>query len=92
MRSYYAALTRYPQRIKSAEVMKEIALCYVAADQPAAAWEWLTKGGRDFPNARITVQGRSMTFAEFRATLGNVERLIHVSLPMMGSRRLPERE
>ncbi len=84
MRSYYAALTRYPKLIDSAEVIKEIALCYVAADQPAAAWEWLTKGAREFPNTRITVQGRSMTFRGFRDTLGDVERLLHTSLPRMG--------
>ena len=85
MRSYYAALTRYPKLIDSAaEVIKDIALCYVAADRPTAAWEWLTKGGREFPNTRITVQGRSMTFREFRATLGDVERLLHISLPTMG--------
>ena len=84
MRSYYAALTRYPKLIDSAEVIKEIALCYVAADQPTAAWQWLTKGGREFPNTRITVQGRSTTFREFRATLGDVARLLHISLPTMG--------
>jgi outer membrane protein assembly factor BamB/tetratricopeptide (TPR) repeat protein len=84
MRSYYAALTRYPKLVDSADVIKEIALCHVAADQPAAAWEWLTKGCREFPNNRITVQGRSMAFRDLRATLGSVDRLPRASLPVMG--------
>ncbi len=84
-RALYAALTRYPKLINRAEVIKKIADCYILADQPAVAWQWLTKASREFPNTLITTGEQSLTFLEYRAQLGDIRHLLRIARPRIGT-------
>ncbi len=91
-RSLYSALTRYPRHIDPPEIIRRIADCYAQADRPEVAWQWLTKGAREYPSARITAAGRMLTFHEYRARLGQGGGLLLPRLPDLTAPPAAERD
>lgn len=71
-RAFYAALTRYPSQRDPADTMRQLADCYVLADKPALAYQWLTRAARRFPTARLEYLGRQITFSEYRDKLPSI--------------------
>lgn len=72
-RTFYAALDRYPDEVEAAETIRQIADCYSQAGQPAAAWQWLTKGAREQPAAKVECEGRRITLLEYRSRLESLQ-------------------
>ncbi len=68
-RHFYAALLSYPEAISSAEVIHQLADAYLHAGRPEAAWSWLTRGAREFPDDRIMVDGKPVTLAMYRSMI-----------------------
>lgn len=83
VRRLFAAYTRYADRIDAPRVMRLIADCYTDAGRPESAWCWLTKAARQYPTARVEVDGRRVSFAEYRDRLGDIRDRVEPSKPAM---------
>ena len=86
VRRLSAAYRRYGDHIDAPRVMRLIADCYADAGRPESAWCWLTKASRRFPTALLEVEGRRVSFEEYRARLGDIRERIEPSRPVI---RLP---
>jgi len=83
-RSFYVALVNYPDHINQAQTIRQIADSYLRADKPEVAWQWLSKGARQHPKARVSFQNRMLTLTEYRDTLGLSESLGADHRPQLG--------
>ena len=83
IRRLSAAYSRYGDRIDAPHVMRLIADCYADAGRPESAWCWLTKAARRYPTALIKIDGRRVSFDEYRARLGDIRDRVEPSRPVM---------
>lgn len=86
--SFYAALFRFPGEADAPDLLRLIADCYADAGRPEVAWRWLTKAAREHPSATVRLDGRSVTFSEYRDYLGDVRDRVEparprISLPLV---------
>ena len=83
VRRLSAAYSRYGDRIDAPRVMRLIADCYADAGRPESAWCWLTKAARQYPNALVKIDGRRVSFDEYRGRLGDIRDRVEPSRPAM---------
>lgn len=86
---YSRCFHRYAQQVDQPSLIKKIADAYEQGGKPERAYLWLTKGVREYPDARVEHEGRAMTFRDYRNRLKEVRRLVEASRPRV---RLPLRD
>jgi outer membrane protein assembly factor BamB/tetratricopeptide (TPR) repeat protein len=81
-RAITTAVLRYRDRTDRPNMMRLIADCYADAGSPELSWQWLTKGVREYPQARIRLEdGTSVSLAQYRAKFAAARELAEVRRP-----------
>ncbi|MCH7721378.1 MAG: PQQ-binding-like beta-propeller repeat protein, partial [Planctomycetes bacterium] len=80
-RALYVALNRYRHQVNAPDLMRRIADCNVEARRPEVAWRWLTKAAREYPSARVDVDGVSVGLLDYRARLGDIRERVEPTRP-----------
>ncbi len=78
---FATAYHRYPRQVDRPTLMRLIADAYEQANKPESAYLWLTKAAREHPNALIEVQGKRVTFGEYRDRLSSARKQVVPSRP-----------
>ena len=79
----YVALNRYRHQVDAPDLMRRIADCNVEAHRPEVAWRWLTKAAREYPSARVEVDGVSVGLLDYRARLGDIRERVEPTRPTL---------
>ncbi|HNQ22288.1 MAG TPA: PQQ-binding-like beta-propeller repeat protein [Phycisphaerae bacterium] len=80
-RCYAAVYHRYPDNAAEPGLLRRIAEAYVRAGKLEHAYRWLTRAAWEYPTERIEVDGRKLTFEQYRDQLGEVPACFEPSRP-----------